>query len=223
MKVGVVLLAAGASKRMGKPKLLLPWGRVSILAHQLHLWQLLSAHQIVVVVASEGFALLAELNRLGFPVNQRIFNPHPELGMFSSIRCAAQSQGWDQALTHWVITLGDQPQVRLDTHQALLRFSAAHPDKVCQPRRLGRLHHPVILPRRVFQQLAAMQPGTFDEFLKARAGEVMGCEVDDAGLEFDIDTPQDYEKAISQFLKPNESGNDAGAASPLQGEGQVGG
>jgi molybdenum cofactor cytidylyltransferase len=219
----VVLLAAGESRRMGKPKLLLPWGETSILAHQLLLWQQLSTHQVALVAASADGPLLTELNRLGFPASHRIFNPQPEAGMFSSIRCAARWPGWDKDLTHWVITLGDQPQLRRETLQTLLNFSAAHPDKVCQPRRRGRLHHPVLLPRRFFQPLAVTRPGTLNEFLKSIPGDVTACDLDDAGLEFDIDTPEDYERAVATFLPPDGSGHEAGAAFPIQGQGKIGG
>jgi CTP:molybdopterin cytidylyltransferase MocA len=155
------------------------------------------------------------LNRLGFPSNNQILNPQPELGMFGSIRCAAQWQGWENGLTHWVITLGDQPHLRLETLQTLLRFSAVHPDQVCQPRRLDRLRHPVVLPRRFFLQLGETRAGTLKDFLKSIPEDVSGCEIDDAGLDFDIDTPADYERALSDFLKTNKSGHDASATTSI--------
>jgi len=215
MKCGVVLLAAGKSERMGKPKLLLPWEKTSILGHQLHLWQRLHAHQIAVVCASGDSALRAELDRPGFPASHRILNPKPELGMFSSIRCAAQWRDWDSALTHWVITLGDQPHLKVETLQTLLGFGAAHPDKVCQPRRLRRLRHPVVLPRRFFHPLAGAQVSTLNDFLKSIPEDVEGCDIDDAGLEFDIDTPRDYERALLHLLHSAESGDDARAAASI--------
>jgi len=47
-----VLLAAGASSRMGRPKLLLPWGATSILGHHIHEWTQLGAAQTAVVLAA---------------------------------------------------------------------------------------------------------------------------------------------------------------------------
>ena len=107
--LGVVLLAAGRSTRMGKPKLLLPWGRTSVLGHLIKQWKALGAKQIAVVCAPDDGAMRVELDRLGFPVQDRIINPAPDRGMFSSIQCAAQWSGWQAALTHWAIVLGDQP------------------------------------------------------------------------------------------------------------------
>ena len=46
---GVVILGAGASSRMGRPKLLLPWGDTSIIGHLIEQWRALAAAQIAVV------------------------------------------------------------------------------------------------------------------------------------------------------------------------------
>src|ERR1043166_8621287 len=85
MKLGVVILAAGASSRMGRPKLLLPWRNTTVIGHLLDQWSILGASPVVVVCAARDPLLPAELDRLGFPTGGRVLNPNPELGMFSSI------------------------------------------------------------------------------------------------------------------------------------------
>ena len=196
--LGVVILAAGASTRMGKPKLLLPWGRTSILGHLIEQWKALDAPQIAAVCASSDGPIQAELDRLAFPVQNRICNPAPERGMFSSIQCAAQWPGWQATLTHWGIVLGDQPLIRRETLQTVLDFSAAHPTEVCQPARHGHGRHPVLLPQAVFGQLADAKAATLKEFLASTAGSVTLCELDDSGLDLDIDRPEDYQQALRE-------------------------
>src|SRR2546428_14120211 len=88
--LAAVLLAAGRSSRMGRPKLLLPWGGTSVLGHLIDQWQVLKAEQIAVVCAADDLLIQAELDRLGFSANDRVLNAAAERGMFSSIRCAAQ-------------------------------------------------------------------------------------------------------------------------------------
>src|SRR5256885_3178049 len=90
---GMVILAAGASSRMGKPKLLLPWGVTSVLGHLIGQWKALRAGQIAAVWATGDQAVSVELDRLGFPKVNRVVNPTPERGMFSSIQCAARWSG----------------------------------------------------------------------------------------------------------------------------------
>jgi molybdenum cofactor cytidylyltransferase len=199
--VGVIILAAGRSARMGQPKLLLPWGDTSVLGHLLKQWRALGAKQIAVVCARGDGGIRAELDRLGFAEADRIYNPSPERGMFSSIQCAAQWPGWDAALTHWAIVLGDQPHLERLTLRRVLDFSAAQPDRVCQPARHGHGRHPVLLPRLPFQQLADSSAATLKEFLVARPEEVALLEVDDPGMGVDIDRPEDYDKALDIAAK----------------------
>jgi molybdenum cofactor cytidylyltransferase len=200
--LGVVILAAGRSSRMGQPKLLLPWGESSILGHLNQRWQVLGAKQITVVCSPNDRGIQTELNRLNFPEPSRVVNPDPERGMFSSIQCAAGWHGWQRALTHWAIVLGDQPHLSLETLGAIIDFSAANFGKVCQPRKGGHRYHPVVLPKKVFEQLRSSSAANLKEFLESC--ETGYCEMTDAGLELDIDRPEDYQKALEVWKQSSE-------------------
>ena len=193
--LGAALLAAGRSTRMGRPKLLLPWGRTTILGHLLKQWQELGARQAGVVCVESDAELQAELDRLGFPRQNRIYNPAPERGMFSSIQCASRWPGWQAGLTHWAIVLGDQPHLRVGILQTLLSFAAEHPQQVCLPLQGGHRRHPVILPRPAFQQLGASNVSDLKAFLESP--ELALCPLNDPALALDIDRPGDYEKALA--------------------------
>lgn len=193
-KLGVIILGAGASRRMGQPKLLLPWSVTTVLGHLLQQWNLLGAAQIAIVTTAGAKPLAEELDRLGFPAANRIPNLAPENGMFSSIQCAARWNGWNPELTHWLITLGDQPHLLETTLQTLLDFSALNPDKICQPLRAARRKHPVVLPKRFFGELKNTSAADLKMFLTEHAQNLSGFESDDAGLDLDIDTPEDYDR-----------------------------
>jgi molybdenum cofactor cytidylyltransferase len=199
LRFGVVILAAGASSRMGKPKLLLPWGGTSVLGHLVGQWRALGAGQIATVSAAGDQAVTTELDRLGFLVVNRVVNPTPEHGMFGSVQCAARWVGWNADLTHWTIVLGDQPHLRRETLRALLNFAGAHSSQVSQPSRHGRPRHPVVLPKTVFNELKDSRADTLKEFLQSLPSGPALCEMDDPGLDFDVDTPADYEQAIRLF------------------------
>jgi molybdenum cofactor cytidylyltransferase len=196
---GVIILAAGASSRMGKPKLVLPWGGGSILEHLVRQWRDLQAEQIGVVYFPEDSAMRAELDRLAFPEPDRIPNVRPARGMFSSIQCAARWPGWQTGLTHWVIVLGDQPQVKRQTLEGLLNFAAAHWEHICQPSRHGRARHPVVLPRWAFALVKESGAENLKQFRLELAEKLSLMEAADAGLDYDIDTPEDYQKAVELF------------------------
>jgi molybdenum cofactor cytidylyltransferase len=193
-KLAAVILAAGRSSRMGRPKLLLPWGKATILGHLIEEWQRVGAEEIAVVCAEDDSALQAAVKQSGVPKVCVICNPVPERGMFSSIRCAAQWPGWTPGISHWAVVLGDQPHVRFQTLQAMAEFSAAHPERICQPGYRGRARHPVFLPKAVFMELLASPAAHMKEFLAGR--EIAMCELADPGLDLDIDRPEDYENAL---------------------------
>lgn len=198
--VGVIILAAGASRRMGKPKLLLPWGETTVLGRLLQQCAAQKTRQIAVVCAAGAQSLSEELERLGFPEPDRILNPAPDRGMFSSIQCAANWSGWNVALTHMMIMLGDQPHLRCETLRTLLDFGARNPKKICQPLRSGRRKHPVLLPKHIFVELKRSSAGDMKMFLLENAKDLSGFESADAGLDLDMDTPEDYERVTRMFF-----------------------
>ncbi len=196
VSLGVIILAAGASSRMGKSKMLLEWGSTTVIGHLVSVWKELGARQVAVVCATGGSELHSELDRLGLPITLRVLNPKPEQGMFSSIQCAARWRLWDAGLTHWVIALGDQPHVSSQSLRALIDFAARRPDEICQPSYHAHPRHPVLLPKRVFHELAESDEDDLKQFLQMRLADLNLIEIDDPGLDLDIDRPEDYERAL---------------------------
>src|ERR1043166_2558062 len=141
-KLIAVLLAAGASTRMGRPKMLLPWGNKTILSHSIQAWSRL-ADDTSVIYSSADHPIQAELDRLHVLPRSRIPNPDSSRGMFSSIQTAARWTGWPENVTHWAIILGDQPHVSVATLRRLVQFAQEFPEFVCQPGREGKERHPV--------------------------------------------------------------------------------
>ena len=193
-RMGVVILGAGASARMGRPKLLLPWGETTVIGRLLAQWRTLGARQIALVCRGSDRPLAAELQRLGFPPRHCIVNPAPARGMFSSIVCAANWKGWEDGLTAWVIALGDQPHLRMATLRRLLACYRQHPQAVCQPIFEGHRCHPVVLPREAFLELRRARARTLKEFLQKTTMPHFECPTEDSRLMLDLDFPEDYGK-----------------------------
>ncbi len=199
LPLAVVILAAGKSSRMGRPKMLLPWKQTTVLGHLIGLWTRLPVMQIAVICAADDAAINVELDRLKFPLENRIVNPSPTGGMFSSVQCAARWPGWQTSLTHWAIALGDQPHLKSETLQALIDFAAQQPGRICQPSWRGHARHPVLLPGAAFQRLAGSKAETLKEFLQSMADELALIGINDPGLELDLDVPADYEIAFQRL------------------------
>lgn len=195
-----VILGAGHSSRMGRPKLLLPWGDTTVLGHQVRQWTRLGARQVAVVCQPGDAAMNAELDRLQILVEWRISNPDPDRGMFSSIQCAARWDGWNGGVKAIALALGDQPHLSTELLSRTLHFAQAHPDRICQPSRAGHGRHPVLIPLPCFRELAASTASTLKDFLASHAAEIELLELDDPSLDLDLDQPEDYEQALARFL-----------------------
>ena len=192
--LGVAILGAGASSRMGRPKLLLPWHGTTVIGHLLAQWQELGAAQIAVVLRADDQALATELDRLDFSSQDRIVNPQPERGMFSSIVCAANWSGWQTNISNWALVLGDQPHLRTETLRHLLDFSAQNPAAICQPESGGKAGHPVIFPRSALAELKHSPASTLKDYLRLTSLPRVQCPVIDSGVSLDMDTPEDYKR-----------------------------
>ena len=77
---GVVILAAGASSRMGRCKFLLPWGEKTILTHLLNQWRNAGAAQIAPVIDPSNQLLRKALTDAGFSPSDWIENPFATTG-----------------------------------------------------------------------------------------------------------------------------------------------
>jgi len=172
----------------------LPWEETTIIGHLISQWQQLDATQIAIVIRPNDTALLEELKRLNFPQQNCIENSQPERGMFSSIICAANWNGWNAEISHFAIALGDQPHLQMKTLQTLLKFVRQHPANICQPACGGKTGHPVILPRDIFDGLQCTQAGTLKDFLKHFSARSVQCVINDSGVTLDLDTPEDYNR-----------------------------
>jgi molybdenum cofactor cytidylyltransferase len=189
---GVVILAAGASTRMGTCKLLLPWGEKTILTHLLDQWRITGAAQIAPVIDSSNQPLRKALTHAGFSPSDWIENPSPQLGMFSSLREASRWTGWLSTLTHWVISLGDQPRIQISTLRLLLDVARKNPTRICQPALNGHTAHPIILPASNFRELAQNDIPDLRAYIRTREALRLRVAVEDAGVCRDLDAPEDY-------------------------------
>jgi molybdenum cofactor cytidylyltransferase len=192
INISAILLAAGLSSRMGKPKLLLPWGETTVLGQVVTTFA--SAGVINLVVVTGGAReqvenLVAELAK-DFPV-RAVYNPEFERGeMLSSIQVglAAMSPQTRAAL----IGLGDQPQVREETIRDICKAFVNTQSPLVVPSFQNRRGHPWLAARPLWGSIQALASSTTPrDFLNKYAGQVDYISADQSILQ-DLDTPADY-------------------------------
>lgn len=198
-----VILAAGRSRRMKHPKLLLPWGDTTILGHHVRVWKSLGARQIGIIIAGSDKGLEQELSKPEYQDIDVIINPFPESEVFHSLLYASGWTGWKPDLTHWVAVMGDQPHIPTSILVELLEFTRRHENKICRPRHQGYPRHPIVFPGWAWPQLRLMPNyRSLTEFLVEHQP---ACEYFDCGepaLSQDIDFPADYLRMSSLMPQP---------------------
>jgi len=204
-----ILLAAGESTRMGRPKPLLPWGSATLLEYQVAELRAAGIDNVVVVLGNLADAI-AETTPSG--VLLAVNTGYKEGGPASSLRWGARCLA--ESADPIVLLHVDQPRPR-QVHQRLL---SAHRDAgalITVPTSDGHRGHPVVLAGSLLPELrkASEKKQGLRGIIAAHEGKVheapfillqhesMASEPDLLALmvTLDINTPEDYEQALMLF------------------------
>lgn len=186
-----LVLGAGGSKRLGRPKQLLPYGDRTLLGHTLDVARRCGFHQLVVPI---GGAADEVRERVDFSGAEVVVNYDYGEGCSSSI--AAALDVVDPRCEVLVLMLGDQPGVTPQTARALLAGRGDAPLAVCRYDD-GR-GHPLAFARSMFGKLGELHgdKGVW-RLLDQCARDVV--EVSIAGtVPLDVDTPEDYQAVLAE-------------------------
>lgn len=190
--ISAIILAAGQSKRMGQPKMLLPWGTLTVIEQVVSTF--LNAGLEDVLIVTGGAQAEVEKAVDQYPV-RRIHNPEYAAGeMLSSLQCGirAVSPRTQAAL----IGLGDQPQVQEASIRAICEAYQASQSGLIVPSFRMKRGHPWLVRRSLWDEILALQPPeTLRDFLNRHAGAIQYLNLDTPTILADLDTPEDYQNA----------------------------
>jgi CTP:molybdopterin cytidylyltransferase MocA len=189
MVVGIIL-AAGASSRMGRPKALLPIGADTFVTRVCRTLLEAGVDDLVVVAGPEQKAIADALAATGLPARV-VENRRRDEGQLSSVLAGlavADRPGVDAVLVHLV----DAPLVRPETARAVLdAFFRTHAP-IVRPSVGGRHGHPVLFARGVFDELRRADPAVGAKaVVRTHAADICDVQSDDDGAWQDFDTPED--------------------------------
>lgn len=188
-----VVLAAGASRRMGENKMLLRLGGESMVRRVTRTVLSAGLEQVWVVVGRDSAQVGAEVAELGVRL---VENPHYQQGMGTSFRAAVEAFPPDLEAAMFV--LGDQPFLTGGMYRAVLEaYRTHHPPLVIA--QFGSVKAPPHIFRRdLFAHLGQSKDEGARNLIARHRAQAIVVELPESAL-FDIDTPEEYRRALERI------------------------
>jgi molybdenum cofactor cytidylyltransferase len=183
IRIAAVIVAAGAGRRFGGPKVLARLGGKTFLEHALEAVASCEPRLVVIDPASAPAARARAVSEAAGAVV--LGNPDPARGMLSSVKIAIATL--DPGVTHALLLPVDHPGIRRVTVDRLLARAA---DQIVLPVFRKRRGHPVLFPRALFPALLSA-PDSEGARAVVHANTVLELPVDDPAVARDVDTPAD--------------------------------
>ena len=199
LRVGGLVLAAGAGSRMGnRPKCLLQLNGMSLLERQLQALIQAGARPIRVVLGHHAERILQE-GALARWAAQPVRNPQPDDGHVSSLRIGLRALPADLEVV--LVALADQPLIDVQAVQALLQAFAQRPagTQLLQPNVEGLPGNPVVFSGAVMAQiLAGDEHMGARQWMQSHPEAVYRWETPDVHYRLDVDNEEDRQ-AVEQM------------------------
>ena len=188
--ISALILAAGQSKRMGQPKMLLPWGETTVLEKAIATFKAAEVDDILVITGGMRHQVEALVGNSA----RTAFNPdYAEGEMLSSVQVGLA--GLKPEIEAVLIGLGDQPQVQERSVQLVVEEYRKSGASIVVPSFQMRRGHPWLVTRDHWGEILAMRsPASLRDFLNSHADEIHYVAVNNDSILQDLDTPEDYLK-----------------------------
>jgi molybdenum cofactor cytidylyltransferase len=188
-----IILSAGESKRMGKPKLMLPLGKSTILGQTIDNFLNSKVNEVIVVVgdrADEIASLIANS-----PVKIAV-NPVYRQGISTSIAAGLSLTGDKTRAV--MLALADQPFIDTQTINHLIEAFSTHNKGMAIPVYQGRRGHPVIFAIKYKEELSGLKGDIGGrQIIDRHPDDILEVAVNCKGINLDIDTCDDYQQCIT--------------------------
>jgi molybdenum cofactor cytidylyltransferase len=190
--ISAILLAAGQSKRMGKLKQLMPFGKSTIVEQAVDNLLGSAVDEVIVVV---GYKAEDVMKAIVVKPIKLVINPDYKQGMGTSIIAGLKSV---QSRTQGVmLALGDQPLVNSQTINRLIEEFYNHDKGIAVPTYQDRRGHPIIFAMKYKEQLLKLSGDVGGrQIIEDHPDDVLEVAVDSKSVIADFDTTDDYQAYI---------------------------
>jgi molybdenum cofactor cytidylyltransferase len=187
-----IILAAGESKRMGWPKLLLPFGEKTVIETVIENSIVSKVEEILVVLGSDAEKITEKIK--DYPVQISV-NSHFREGMLSSIQCGFEALP-EKAHAALVI-LGDQPSI---PHSVIDRLIDAYEQTgkgIVLPAYRRKRGHPILVDMRYRDEVRRLSSDIgLRALIHSHTEDIREIEVHTPSILSDIDTVDDYNEQM---------------------------
>jgi molybdenum cofactor cytidylyltransferase len=191
--LSAIILAAGESKRMGKPKQLLPLGKSTLLEQAIDNLLNSSVDETIVVLGHKAEEITEKIANKPVKV---VINPDYQQGMSTSI--VAGLIMVDPRSQAVMLALGDQPLVTSRTINQLIEAFNKNRKGIAVPTYRGRRGHPIIFDIKYKAELFKLKGDIGGrEIIQNHPKDVFMVAVDSESVVSDIDTQGDYKANLS--------------------------
>jgi molybdenum cofactor cytidylyltransferase len=192
--IPAIVLAAGKSSRMGRPKAALPLaGGDTFITRIVRTLKDASVEDVVVVVGHDAQAVIDAFAASDLEA-RFVENPDYEQGQLSSLLAGLRVVD-RPGVTAALVTLVDVPLVSAATVRAVVDRYRATRAPIVRPVRGDKHGHPVLIDRLLFDALRRADPAQGAKtVIRANVSTAGDVTVDDDGAFVDADTPDDYER-----------------------------
>lgn len=201
-----VVLAAGGSRRLGRPKQLLQRDGQALVQRALGLARSTQPRRTLLVLGAQGEAIAGCLDLQGI---ERVDNPHWASGLSSSVRRAREalaSSTLESEVESVLFLVCDQPALETTHLQALLSAARATARGCAATVHGARLGVPAVIPWRELADAPLQGDAGLRGLLNGEDAASI-ARVPAPALALDLDTPEDVRAAIARgWLDPDQAG-----------------
>ena len=192
--IAAVVLSAGESSRMGRPKALLPIEGETFIGRIVASLKQTQVGKIIVVLGHNSDQLAIAIRPLSVEI---LLNPNYQLGQLSSLQVAVRSLLPDADCDGMLVHLVDHPYIDASLVDRMIQQFYESKKDIVVPRCRGKRGHPVLFSRRLFGELldAPMDQGA-KAVVNAHGDATLEMETDEEGITVDIDTPELYRQHV---------------------------
>jgi len=197
VSVSALVLAAGKSERMGRPKQLMPFGTSTIVEQTIDNLLLSDVNDIIVVL---GYKAEEVREKIADRPVRITFNRAYQRGLSTSI--VAGLNLVDEKSQAIMIALADQPVIDSKTINRLMKVFRSHDKGIAIPTYQGRRGHPVIFSIKYKEEFFRLKGDIGGrQIIREHPDDILEVAVDSEAINTDIDTESDYIRARRSYGK----------------------